>query len=155
MEPAPSAAPDEAMTSLDRTILPRALALFIVSVAVTVVAEWAEPRLLSSSHVQLRYVGALAAGASAGGVGFAFIGLALAAAAAASLGVRRLMSRGVSRKTIRNSVIGAVVCLLLGLFVFLPFCLGSLPEGTYDCIPLAKRLYHSVLKSRRLWQPAA
>ncbi len=131
---------EDGLTLDARILLSRATALFVIAVAVTIIAEWAKPRLLSSSHVPVQYLGAIVAGVAVGGVGFAILGLLVATAAAASLGVHQLRARGVSRNAIRNCIVAGMALLVAGFLVFLPFCLGSLPEGTYDCVPLATRL---------------
>jgi hypothetical protein len=46
---------------------------------------------------------------------------------------------GVTRRT-STVIFAAVLCLIvIACFFFLPFCLGSLKDGTYDCITLAHR----------------
>jgi hypothetical protein len=126
--------------SSDRLILRRAAILFGVSAVVAVVSEVLEAQFVRSSEVLLKYAGALLAGLSAGAVVVAFMALAVTGAAAASIGARALMERGVSRRAIRGTVAVAIAALIGVLFVFLPFCLGSLADGTYECVPLATRL---------------
>jgi hypothetical protein len=131
---------EQGLAALDRAILPRAVMLFVVAAAVAIAGEMLAPGLLESPNIAIRCSGAIASALSTGAVCFAFMGLAVAAAAAASQASRRLRAYGVSPLTIRTAVVLLLGALIVGLFLFLPFCLGSLHEGTYDCIPLATRL---------------
>ncbi len=48
-------------------------------------------------------------------------------------------SPSASRRTSTTVLVGVLCIVALACFFFVPFCLGSLKDGTYDCITLARR----------------
>jgi hypothetical protein len=45
-----------------------------------------------------------------------------------------------SRRTSSLVLVGLLCLVAIACFFFVPFCLGSLKDGTYDCITLARRV---------------
>jgi hypothetical protein len=95
--------------------------------------------LIAPDHIVLRVAGALAAGVRNWcGVMAVFVGVLWVTAVAAESLNRRFP--GVARRTSTVVLLAIVLVVVAACFFFVPFCLGSLKEGTYDCITLARRV---------------
>lgn len=136
--------PPEEPVAFERLILPRFAKLFILCVVVAVGAEVGKSYLTNIERADVRMLRMVLHALSTGAVGFGILSLIYTIASAASIKRHELEQRGVRRTAIRAVVIAGLVLVVLALFLFLPFCLGSLSEGTYDCIPLARRMVRAV-----------
>ena len=125
---------------LDQRIATRGTAMLIGFIALAVAGDIGRRYLVESRSPVLRRVAVLAAVISDGAIGFGITMLIFVLAAGASITSRILISHGASSRTISAALVGGVLLLVAVSVIFLPFCLGSLREGTYDCIPLARRL---------------
>ena len=118
--------------------------LVLMLVAVAVVSELLR-RVLAGwpDAVILRLVGAVLAGVRTWCFVMAVVlGMYWFAAAGAISLNRRFPNTSRERASLAAT---AVVLVLVVLFIlFVPFCLGSLKEGTYDCITLGRRLQRLV-----------
>ncbi len=132
--------------AFDRAVMPRAFTFFGVFVCVAILGRWLKPILLHSSNTVVRYSSVVVAGIEGFAVAFAFICLAIGVAAAGSLVSQRFIERGVSATTIKAVVAVSLLVFVAALFIYLPFCLGSLRDGTYDCIPLGTRMMNALHK---------
>lgn len=118
------------------------LALVLLGVAAT--SELVRRVLrLAPDHVFARLAVALLVGVRSWCVIMALFVLTLWGTVVLTTALNRRFPSQTSRTS--SLVLGAVLLIVVvACFFFVPFCLGSLSEGTYDCITLAERTKRSM-----------